>query len=58
MGAPGFFKSLKQLKTDLPPHTDTVEFSIHQDSADIDASIKLAGCSAVLKPKIIATIKK
>ena len=31
---------------------------MQQDSAELDDSIKLVGCPAALKPKIIATIKE
>ena len=52
-----FEKSLKQSKAGLPPRTYTVEFSMQQNSAELDDSIKLVGFPATLKPKIIATIK-
>ena len=35
-----------------------IEFNVNQNSTNINASIKIAGCPAALKPKIIATIKE
>ena len=52
-----FDKSLKQSEADLLPFTYTLEFSMHQDSAELDASIKLVGFPAALNQKSSPPLK-